>query len=599
MAEPKKLSFNETLKAFSTVAITTYKASPLAAITKIIGTIIGSAIPLVITFVAAQATTYLAAGFAGDEQAGARAIWCVAATVLLGVLMMAWHSLQNYIDQFTSYKISSAISDQLYEHFVSIDFWRYDDKDTVDMFDKAQSFVSFFSQFFDAMARIIASIVSVIVALVSLFSVSWWIGLILFLAIIPSAIVQLKLSRLQTEHWRKYTEARRRSNSISWSVMQPQNLAELRIYNAARYMLDMRAKWRDKDQLERIQFERAYIIKRLAADVVEAIAQLVGLLSIVLQIIHRAQPIGQFVLVEQMMSRALGDMGSLITQFNSIDQDIAAMVDFQRFMRLPRNLNEGRKLLEPPQTIELRNVSFHYLKNDKLVLSDINMKIRAGQRVAIVGENGAGKSTLIKLLLGLYQPTRGQVLLDNVSLTDINKSSWHSYLGVLQQDFIKYRFATAYENVVYGDVQRSYDEQHYQRSIKQAEASTFIDKLPKKRDTILGQWFEHDDGINGVDLSGGQWQRLALARNFYRQAPIVILDEPTSAIDALAESRIFARLFGKHGNTIIAISHRYTTIKKADVVYMMQNGKIVEQGSVDELVARRGEFYKMFASQIE
>lgn len=108
---------------------------------------------------------------------------------------------------------------------------------------------------------------------------------------------------------------------------------------------------------------------------------------------------------------------------------------------------------EPPQTIELRNVSFHYLKNDKLVLSDINMKIRAGQRIAIVGENGAGKSTLIKLLLGLYQPTRGQVLLDNVSLADINKSSWHSYLGVLQQDFIKYRFATAYENVVYGDVQ--------------------------------------------------------------------------------------------------------------------------------------------------
>lgn len=490
--------------------------------------------------------------------------------------MMAWNSLQNYIDQFTSYKINSAISDQLYEHFVSIDFWRYDDKDTADMFDKAQSFVSFFSRFFDAMARIIASIVSVIVALASLFSVSWWIGLILFLAIIPSAIVQLKLSRLQTEHWRKYTEARRRSD-----------------------LLDMRAKWRDKDQLERIQFERAYIIKRLAADVVEAIAQLVGLLSIVLQIIHRVQPVGQFVLVEQMMSRALGGMSGLIIQFNSIDQDIAAMVDFQRFMRLPRNLNEGRKLLEPPQTIELRNVSFHYLKNDKLVLSDINMKIYAGQRIAIVGENGAGKSTLIKLLLGLYQPTRGQVLLDNVSLADIDKSSWHSYLGVLQQDFIKYRFATAYENVVYGDVQRSYDEQHYQRSIKQAEASAFIDKLPKKRDTILGQWFEHDDGTNGVDLSGGQWQRLALARNFYRQAPIVILDEPTSAIDALAESRIFARLFGKHGNTIIAISHRYTTIKKADVVYMMQNGKIVEQGNVDELVARRGEFYKMFASQIE
>ena len=117
------------------------------------------------------------------------------------------------------------------------------------------------------------------------------------------------------------------------------------------------------------------------------------------------------------------------------------MVDFQKFMQLPRNLNKGRELSEPPQAIELRNVSFRYPKNNKLALSNINLKIRAGQRIAIVGENGAGKSTLIKLLLGLYQPKRGQVLLDGVSLADINKSSWHSYLGVLQQDFIKYRLA--------------------------------------------------------------------------------------------------------------------------------------------------------------
>lgn len=597
--DPQRLPLKETLKSFGSVAVISYKASPLAAIMKLVGAIFGAAIPLITTYIAAQTTTYLVAAFAGDEQAGTMALWCVVATFLLGVVSMVWSNLQDYIDQIASYKIDSAISDQMYEHFVSIDFWRYDDKETADMLDRAQRFSSFFSRFFDALSRIVASMIEVVVALISLFFVSWWIGAILLVAIIPSVIIQTQLSRLQTKHWRQQTEARRRSSAISWSVMQPKNLVELRVYNAARYMLECRAKWRDKDQLERIEIERSYIAKRMIASIVESAAELIGLVSIVVQIIQRAQPVGQFVLVQQMISRALGAMRSLVSQFNGIDEDIAAMVDYRDFMRLPKAASDKQKLLAPPQTLEVRNVSFHYPKKEKIVLKNVSFKIEAGQRIAIVGENGAGKSTLVKLLLGLYNPTRGQILLDGVSLDDIDKDSWHRQLGVLQQDFLRYHFVSAYENVIYGDVHRSEDKQSYQNAIKQAEAKNFIEKLPKKRDTILNQWFEHEDGTNGVDLSGGQWQRLALARNFYRNAPIIILDEPTSAVDALAESRIFNRIFGRRDNTIIVISHRFTTIKKADIIYMMQDGEIVESGSAEELVSKRGEFYKMFASQIE
>jgi ATP-binding cassette subfamily B protein/ATP-binding cassette subfamily C protein len=215
----------------------------------------------------------------------------------------------------------------------------------------------------------------------------------------------------------------------------------------------------------------------------------------------------------------------------------------------------------------------------------VSFTINRGQRIAIVGENGAGKSTLIKIMSGLYAPT---------SALD----SWHKQLAVLQQDYLSYSFATARDNITFGKISRPYDEDAFNRAIDKAEAREFLDRLPKGADSYVSPWMAHPDGVNGMDLSGGQWQRLALARNFYRQAPIIILDEPTSAIDALAESRIFNHLFADESQTLIIISHRLTTIERADVILMLKAGRIVERGTADELIAKRGEFYTMFESQI-
>jgi len=218
--------------------------------------------------------------------------------------------------------------------------------------------------------------------------------------------------------------------------------------------------------------------------------------------------------------------------------------------------------------------------------------------VAIVGENGAGKSTLIKLLTGLYRPTKGNILLDGVDMNEYEVGSWHKLLGVLQQDFLSYGFATAKDNIYFGDVSGPLDQKRFDDAINRAEAKTFLAKLPKGIDSFVTTWMEHKDGTKGVDLSGGQWQRLALARNFYRNSPIIILDEPTSAIDALAEARIFERLFADKNRTVITISHRLTTVEKADMIYMLEGGKIVERGTHQQLVKNRGPYYKMFESQL-
>ncbi|MGB2787587.1 MAG: ABC transporter ATP-binding protein, partial [Candidatus Saccharimonadaceae bacterium] len=574
-----KLSIKQRIKAMANVGSTAFRASPSAVIIKLFGAVVVALLPIVTAYYAALTTTALAEGYSGNQQAGNQAITYVLITAGLGVLLTVWSSIERYINSLTNYKIEAAVTDRLYEHFASIDYWRYDEKETADLFDKAQNFSMFFARFFDTIGRIVTALVQVFVGVGALFFVSWWLGLIVVVAVVPGMIIQLRLSRLQSEHWKSNVEKRRKVNGISYSVFQTSNLAELRVYNTAKYMLNLRAKLRDEDEMARIGFEKSFVLKRLGADIIEAGAEVIALVYIAVQIINRSQPIGQFIYVQQLVSRALGGMNGFISEISQIDEDLATMYDYEQFMALPESEEGKQPLRSRPEIIEVKNLSFRYPNSETDVLKNVSLTIGRNQHIAIVGENGAGKSTLIKLIMGLYQAQSGAVLIDGVNLNDINKTDWHKQLGVLQQSFMHYHFATAKENVIYGDVDNPEDRDRLNQAIEMAEARKFIAKLPKGEDSYVNQWFEHSDGTPGTELSGGQWQRLALARNFYRDAPIIILDEPTSAIDALAESRIFDRLFSAKNKTIVAISHRLTTIEKADIVYMMKDGSIVEHGS--------------------
>ncbi len=596
--DKRKLSSRERATAIFRVARLTFKAAPLAVIVKVIGSIVTAVLPIVTTYFAALTTTELAKAYAGSEGAGEQAILFVIITAGLGVAMTAWSSFEQYINELTRYRVEAAMNDRMYEHFLSLDFWRYDDKTTADLFDKAKNFANFFAYVFDRLAGLMTQFITMVAGLVALVFVSWWLGVILIAAVIPSVIIQFKLSRKQIEHWNKNVETRRQKNMIEWQMFEPKYIAELRLYGMARYLLDLRMKLRDTDEKERIEFERQYIFKRFGADTLQAGAEVIALVYTTLQIIAHTQPIGQFLYVQQVVSRALSGSSGFVGQLNTLDEDLANLFDYQEFMELPLHQREGAKLAVQPELIELKSVSFHYPQTDKNVLHDVSLSIKKGQHVAIVGENGAGKSTLIKILTGLYQPTKGELLLDGKSLSEHDISSWHSQLGVLQQNYLAYIFANARDNIYFGDVSAPLDKKRLDDAIDRAEARTFLEKLPKGLDSFLSTWMEHNDGTNGTDLSGGQWQRLALARNFYRDSPIIILDEPTSAIDALAESRIFKRLFEDKKRTVIAISHRLTTIEKSDVIFMLKDGKIVERGTHKELVARGGAYYTMFESQL-
>lgn len=597
LSETEKPQTRHIVKTLASVLVTVWQTSPRTIIIQAVGAVLTASLPLATTYFAALTTTALTEAYTGNGDSRQLLLYVIM-TVVLGVIMSFWGIVQTYFEQLMRYQLESSINDQMFARLHGLDFWRYDDPVTIDMFDRARRFAGSFSYLFSRLTNVATNTVSLVVGLWIISSVSWWLGLLLIVAIIPSGVVQFRLSRLTSNYWRKNTNVRRRMWWIEYAISKPENIVEMRLYGLIKHLLMERATLRDKDQLQMIKYERSFMAKRFGGEVLQAAAEVAALVWVTLEIIAHRQPIGQFVLVQQMVSRVLGSVDSLISTYNSIDEEVANMVDYQRFMELPLADTRPNLALSMSKSITVRNVKFRYPGSETLVLKGLSLDIKCGQHVAIVGENGAGKTTLVKLLTGLYQPTSGEILIDGQDISEVDATVWHRQLAVLSQSFIRYDFATAYENVWYGDVSRELDRERLAVALKQAEADDFVKKLPKGGDSYVDKWMTDDTDDKGVDLSGGQWQRLALARNFYRDAPIVILDEPTSAVDAAAEARIFRHLFKQKDKTIIAISHRLSTVKKADVIYFMKDGRIVEQGSCSELIAKRGEFYEMFKEQL-
>ncbi|MDJ0456517.1 ABC transporter ATP-binding protein [Arthrobacter sp. NQ7] len=594
----KRLALRPYARAVAQVLRVSFRASPGAVIMKVLGSLISAVLPLVTTYFASLTTTALAAAYAGDGAAGRLAVIYVIVTAALGLFWGAFNSVDRYIQQLMSFKVGAIVGDQMYERFLALEFWRYDDKETVDLYDRAKRFSDSYARVLDRIAAIFTQLVSVILAVGALLLVSWWIAVIVLVAIVPSVYLQFKLSREQIAHWNTQVDSRRQRRMIETNLLRPQHIAEMRLYGIVGFLMDLRSRLRDADERRRLDYQRRYIPRQLAADALQYGAEVVSLIWVVGQIIARAAPVGQFLYVQQIVSRALSTANNLVSSLSSIDEDLANLKDYELFMAMPVHAEHAPPLLGAPEEVELKDIRFTYTGSDIEVIRGVSLTIRQGQHIAIVGENGAGKSTLIRILAGLYRPDSGKVLLDGVDLAAVDVTSWHRHLAVLSQEFLKYEFATAADNIYFGDVQNPRNDDRVRKAAADAEALEFINKLPNGLDNHVSNWMEDPRGRKGSGLSGGQWQRLAMARNFYRDASFMVMDEPTSAIDALAEHRIFTRLFADRSSTIIAISHRLATIEKADIVYMLEDGQIVEQGTHKELVALRGRYFRMFESQL-
>jgi ATP-binding cassette subfamily B protein len=246
------------------------------------------------------------------------------------------------------------------------------------------------------------------------------------------------------------------------------------------------------------------------------------------------------------------------------------------------------------QGLEFRHVWFRYPGREDWALRDLNLSIAAGEKIALVGQNGAGKTTLIKLMTRLYDPTEGQILLDGVDLREYDLDELRQRVGVIFQDFVKYQLSVK-ENIGFGQIDRLDDVAQVANSAERGGADSVVAELPEGMDTMLGRWFE-----KGHELSGGQWQKIALSRAFMRDGEVLVLDEPTSALDAEREYEIFQRFRDlTEGKIAVLISHRFSTVRMADRIAVIEDGQISELGSHAELLARGGTYARLFEMQAE
>jgi ATP-binding cassette subfamily B protein len=306
--------------------------------------------------------------------------------------------------------------------------------------------------------------------------------------------------------------------------------------------------------------------------------------------------IGTLTLLAGAILQASSNIEQIFSTFAGIGDQALFLTDLLAFFDMKPTIQSKPNALPAPrpivQGVEFRNVSFSYPGNSRKVLDRINFKLHTNERLALIGENGQGKTTIVKLITRLYDPTEGQILLDGIDLREYNLDDLHREIGVIFQDFMRYEM-TAAENIAVGRIEEIKNVDLLKRAAHKSMADETIGRLPLGFDQMLGRRFEQ-----GVDLSGGEWQKVALARAYLRDAQLLILDEPTAALDARSEFEVFHRFAElTAGKMALFISHRFSTVRSADRILVLENGKIAEEGTHDELSRRGGRYAEMFEMQ--
>lgn len=447
--------------------------------------------------------------------------------------------------------------------------------------------------------RLLNSTIFNVAALILAFAVAWQYNpyylVVLFVVSLPLYFFRARYGNI---NWSIYTQNSKKINYLWYMRYLFTNfntLSEIKIYNLKNFFIEKTKKIQDDvvDQYKKPIIN--YVLLSTAASFFIPGIIFFFLRDFVHQVIFNGKfSLGDFTFFLNALFTFTGQTSGLLVNMGSIVDNDLYVSDYFKLLNLKNKVHtsEISKRLKRvlPREIKFNNVSFTYPGSEQPALKNINLTIKTGQDIAIVGPNGAGKTTLIKLLFRFYDPTAGKILVDGIDLKKINLDDWYEHLGVLFQDFAKY-YLTVKENIEFGDI-RNTKKKNVLEALDNAQANDLL-KLPKKTEQVLGRWFE-----DGEEISVGQWQKLAIARALYRNSPILVLDEPTSNIDAQAEYKIFNDLKKTYKKkTLIFISHRFSTVRMADHIYVLENGRIIEQGIHSDLVSQKGVYAKYFNIQ--
>lgn len=442
-------------------------------------------------------------------------------------------------------------------------------------------------------SNLLKECITLISILVYLINIHWVLVVILFVGIIPLFIIEIKNGSSKYELMRNLTPVNREMFYISNLLYRRESVKELRLFQITSFLIK---KWRQKyeeNNLEEINLLKKQTVWLFASEIILVLVYaLTSAFLLYLMKLGRVL-VGSLVAVLQAIQNIQASLNSLIRSISNIYENLLYVKEFSSFISLPEiDEVEGKEEIHSIQEISVQQLNFTYPNQGRKTLKDVNLKITPGKKIAIIGENGSGKTTLIKCLTGLYDTDSSMIHVNGMPLNKIDLNKYFKKISVLFQDFNRFEF-TVRENIGFGNLEDLADTEKLKEVIKRVGLENHIKSLPNQYDSRLGRFFD-----GGNELSGGQWQKIAIARCLFRECDLIVLDEPTSALDPKSEVEIMEEFFRYSSDkAVIFITHRLGAAWLADEIIVMERGRIAERGTHQELLHLDGIYKELFVSQ--
>ena len=522
--------------------------------------------------------------------------WLVVAEFAIAVLGNILTRVIDYLDSLLADKYTRYVSIQVMKHAAELDVIAYEDPVFYDRLERARVQATDRLAMIQMLGRLVQQVITTITLSVSIVYFSPWLLLLLIAGVLPAFVGESHFAFLGYAKNFRQTPVRRQLDYLRVLGGSKEAAKELKLFGLSKFLADRFTRLSDAVYEENVALSKRKLIAGGFLSIIGSLGYYSAYVYVIWRTVMGALSIGSLYFLAGAILQASSNIQQIFSTLSGVADQALFLTDLLAFFEMQPTIRSKPNALPAPRPIqrgfEFRNVSFAYPGSERRILNNLDFTLHTGERVALIGENGQGKTTIVKLITRLYDPTEGQILLDGVDLREYSLEDLYREIGVIFQDFMRYEM-TARENVAVGRIEDIDNLDGIVAASHKSLADEVVAKLPGKYDQMLGRRFE-----NGVDLSGGEWQKLALARAYLRDAQLLILDEPTAALDARSEYEVFERFAELTGSKMaLFISHRFSTVRMADRIVVLSEGQIVEDGTHERLMALGGQYAGMFELQ--
>jgi ATP-binding cassette subfamily B protein len=558
--------------------------------------LIASVLPLGLLWITKLIIDILVRAHTAHQAVGTRLWWLVAAEFSLAVFGSVLSRGVDFLDALLADKYTRHVSVLVMKHAAQLDLAAYEDPVFYDRLERARVQATDRLGMIQSIGRLIQQIVTTVSLSVAIMLFSPWLLLMLVACVIPAFLGESHFAFLGYAKNFRQTPIRRQLDYLRVLGGSKEAAKELKLFGLAPFLTERFSQLSDRIYHEDVDLARSRLTAGSFLSMISTAGYYLAYVFVIWRTVAGVISIGTFTFLAGAIQQASSNIQQIFSTVSSIADQALFLTDLIAFFEMRPAIASKPNALPAPRPIirgfEFRNVSFRYPGSPRLVLDGLNFHFHPGERVALIGENGEGKTTIVKLLTRLYDPIEGQVLLDGVDLREYNLEDLYGEIGVIFQDFMRYEM-TARENIAVGRIERLDDLPLLSQSAQKSMADEVVGRLPHGYEQMLGRRFD-----GGVDLSGGEWQKVALARAYLRDAQILILDEPTAALDARSEYEVFQRFAELTvGKMALFISHRFSTVRMADRIVVLENGRVAEDGDHEQLTRLGGRYAEMFEMQ--